>query len=176
MTGGICALWFARQDENARATAISVALCLALTVGAKIALMIVWRGGPLRSPSGHAALAALVYGTAALALWRSGERLQRALAAALAALILAVGVSRFVIGGHSRTEVAAGLAIGSISALWLAPRLRPLRIKSLSDTIKGVAAGLASGGFVWLTLTKGAIDEERIAAFAGWLRDLLDGV
>jgi membrane-associated phospholipid phosphatase len=171
VVGLAVALWASRQRDNARALALALGLVLALTVGAKIALMIFWRGGPLRSPSGHAALAAFVYGSIALLLWsRVGNFFARILALGCGALAIVVAISRFVVGGHSRTETLVGLVFGALGALWLSRRVKPLRIKSAPDAAKGAVAGSIAAAIVYFVITEGEIDEERIRSVADWLR------
>jgi membrane-associated phospholipid phosphatase len=171
VVGLAVALWATRQRDNARALALALCVVLALIVGAKIALMILWRGGPLRSPSGHSALAAFVYGSIALVLWsRVGNWFARILAVGCGALAIVVAVSRFVVGGHSRTETAVGLVFGALGALWFSRRAKPFRIKRASDALKGAAAGLIAAAIVYFAITEGEIDEERIKAVADWLR------
>jgi membrane-associated phospholipid phosphatase len=76
----------------------------------------------LRSPSGHAAAAAVVCGgLAALLLRRTGPVLPAAVLAAAA-----IGVSRLTLGVHSVPEVALGAAIGLAGALLLAHYARPV--------------------------------------------------
>ena len=68
--GAIVALWTVGERRNARTIAIAFALCLAATVLSKILFMFIYRGGPLRSPSGHTALATFVYGSLAVLAWK----------------------------------------------------------------------------------------------------------
>lgn len=99
-------------------------------------------------PSGHATGAAAVYGALAVLydrLWTRRRRMTAALA-----LALAVAASRVVIGVHYVVDVAAGLAVGTVTvagALWLAggPRLRdslPAGASSGSDGLDGDSAPL----------------------------------
>lgn len=70
-------------------------------------------------PSGHAADSAYVYGTLALIAARASRRdaERRYLAAACVALVVAIGVSRVVLGVHWPSDVLAGWAIGAGWAL-----------------------------------------------------------
>jgi len=67
----------------------------------------------MASPSGHAAMAAAVYGGFALLVANSLTRTaRRAVYAGAAVLVLAIAVSRLVLRLHAIAEVAVGLAIG----------------------------------------------------------------
>jgi membrane-associated phospholipid phosphatase len=67
----------------------------------------------LVSPSGHAAMTTVVYGSFALLLGSSLPRPFRVtLEVAAALLVAAIAVSRHVLGAHDVTEVTVGLAIG----------------------------------------------------------------
>jgi len=79
----------------------------------------------LRSPSGHAALGASVYGTLALIIRDCAGPVLRWAATALAAgLIGAIAASRVVLGFHSAGEVMVGLALG-LGFLAMAAHLLP---------------------------------------------------
>lgn len=80
-------------------------------------------GGMIRSPSGHAAMSAVVYGSLALLLTAGSPR-RPLLLAATALFVGAIAVSRFAIEAHSRAEILVGLAIGLGFVLLLARRLR----------------------------------------------------
>lgn len=96
-----------------------------LAVGGTLGLVLVlklagWACGPplLRTPSGHAAAAAVVCGGLALVVVRR-DRPHRALfIAALAAAV--VGASRLLLGAHSLPEVLLGGAVGVAGASLLA--------------------------------------------------------
>jgi len=68
----------------------------------------------IASPSGHASMSTLVYGSLALILGAEAAPWQRFAAAALgAAAIIGIALSRVTLGAHSVAEVAIGLAIGA---------------------------------------------------------------
>ncbi len=169
--GAIVALWIAGQRQNARALALAFALCLGGTVVAKILLMVLYRGGPLRSPSGHTAISAFVYGAVALLVWkwRPAGALRYAFAAACAALVVAIAVSRFEIGGHSPTETAFGLAFGAAALAFLEQRF-DWSNRARTRPALALAAGSAVVLAAYFVLAPGYFDEELIAAFAHWLR------
>ncbi len=102
----------------------------------------------LRSPSGHTASAAMVYG-GLLGLLRKGGR--RQMIAPLLALGFAVviGISRIALGAHSVIEVIVGGAIG-ITGAWAVVRLagpRPVQLRYLRRAMLAimVVALLAHG-------------------------------
>jgi membrane-associated phospholipid phosphatase len=67
----------------------------------------------LVSPSGHATMTTVVYGSLTLLLSSSLPRSFRmSLAVAATLLVAAIAVSRFVLGAHDVSEVMVGLAIG----------------------------------------------------------------
>ena len=171
--GAIAALWVVGDRRNARALALAFAVCLAATVLSKILFMFIYRGGPLRSPSGHTALAAFVYGALALLAWKreSLGGLRYVVIALCAAIVLGVAVSRFKIGGHSRTETAFGLAYGVAAVAVLARRFawRPQARSGVAlSAIAGVTVTLAA----YVVLSSGYFDEDAISAFTRWLRGL----
>jgi LssY-like putative type I secretion system component LssY/PAP2 superfamily protein len=73
----------------------------------------------ISSPSGHAALAAAFYGTAAYLLARAARRgaLKVLVGSAAALLVAAIGISRIYLGAHYPTDVLAGWTLG---VFWLA--------------------------------------------------------
>jgi membrane-associated phospholipid phosphatase len=108
--------------------AVSVIFCGGATAALKI---VFWGCQPIaeiRSPSGHTGLATLVYGAIALmiAIEGSGWRRRVALAGGVAA-VLAIAVSRLLVGGHSLSEVILGWLIGSASLALFGPRYRRYR-------------------------------------------------
>jgi undecaprenyl-diphosphatase len=70
-------------------------------------------------PSGHAALAATFYGTAAYLLARAARRgtLKVLVGSSAALLVVGIGVSRIYLGAHFPTDVLAGWTLG---VFWLA--------------------------------------------------------
>jgi membrane-associated phospholipid phosphatase len=110
-------LW-RRQTRVALAWLATLALCLGLTALAKVAFLAC--GGHLPalrmdSPSGHASFSAAFYGACAVVAAFHRTRLQRvAIHAGAIALVLAIGVSRVLLGVHSPEEVLSGLVIGGL--------------------------------------------------------------
>jgi membrane-associated phospholipid phosphatase len=167
------AFWIAREKRNAMNFAGVFVLCLVAITLAKIALMVFWRGGPLRSPSGHSAISAFFYGSLALMLIASSRAwIARALAVGCGALILVITVSRFMVGGHSRTEAAVGLALGTACAFVFQRRFTRLKTPGVATAAMASLAGVAVTGALWWLLEPGYVDEETIAHFARWLRGL----
>jgi membrane-associated phospholipid phosphatase len=120
-----------------RSRPLTVALALAYAGGSTIALAVklaVRKGqaeipgglggiAQLAFPSGHATLAAAVYGTmaalllvGAAATTGNGRRLRTAGALALVGLIVAIGVARVYRGQHDPTDVLAGWLLGGLWA------------------------------------------------------------
>ena len=97
--------------------------------------------------------------------------LRYVIAALCGAIVLAVAVSRFKIGGHSRTETAFGLMYGVAAVAFLARRFawRPLAQSRVAfPALAGLVATLAA----WLVLSSGYFDEDSISEFTHWLRTL----
>ena len=99
--------------------------------------------GTFRSPSGHVAGAAAVYGgLAALAARRSAHRIRITLGIATAAAF-AFGVSRLVLRAHTVEEVLAGACLGIAAALafarWSAGPSPPLHCGRLALAVAAVA-------------------------------------
>jgi membrane-associated phospholipid phosphatase len=101
------------------------AMAWLVAVGGTLALVLVlklagWACGPplLRTPSGHAAAAAVVCGGLALIMIRRDRPRRALLIAVLAAAV--VGTSRLLLGAHSLPEVLLGGAIGIAGASLLA--------------------------------------------------------
>jgi membrane-associated phospholipid phosphatase len=90
-----------------------------------------WQAG-LISPSGHACMSALVYGSVATVVAAGRPLAARVAAAAVVALLVgAIAISRVTLGVHSWIEVLVGLAVGLAGQLWFAwsyARLEPLRV------------------------------------------------
>lgn len=171
--GAIAALWALGERRNARALAVAFALCLAATVLSKILFMFVYRGGPLRSPSGHTALAAFVYGSLAVAAWKRASlgALRYVIAALCVAVVLGVAVSRYEIGGHSRTETAFGLVYGVLAVAFLARRFAWPSLPQTSVALSAVAGVMVTLA-AYLVLSSGYFDEEAISDFTDWLKAL----
>jgi membrane-associated phospholipid phosphatase len=114
--------------RGAAAWAFAVAATLAVMLVFKLAC---WACGPplLRTPSGHAAAAAVISGGLALILGRSDHPRRRALLTATLAAVV-IGTSRLLLGAHSLPETLAGGAVG-IAGAWLLARLAGPRPQAL---------------------------------------------
>jgi membrane-associated phospholipid phosphatase len=87
-------------------------------------------------PSAHSATSVAVYATIAFILVRASRRPHNrvAVASLAAALVLAVGLSRVLLGAHYPTDVLAGWTFGALvaSLCWLVAARVPLPRMSLS--------------------------------------------
>lgn len=102
------------RGRAARAWTLAVPGTLAAVLVLKLAFLAcapAWPGLALRSPSGHAAAAAVVCGSIA---WLLGARWAWLVALAAGAVI---GASRIALDVHSPTEVALGAAVGLLGVL-----------------------------------------------------------
>jgi len=127
----------------------TVTLCAAVIAVLKIAFATcsyAW-GTDIVSPSGHASLSTMFYGSLMLVVARQVRPWQQAvIVVAACGLIAAVAVSRIVLRAHSPAEVAIGLSVGAAAcALFAVQYLRrptpPLNLALL--TALSVAAILA---------------------------------
>jgi membrane-associated phospholipid phosphatase len=121
--------------------AFSVALVLGLVLVAKIAFIPCGTHLPvsgLRSPSGHAGASMAVYGSLGVLLARlvSGPALKGIVAGSGVLMVLAIAVTRVVLGAHTLPEVILGSMIGLIAPLLLASRRDlfdgPVRLRWIS--------------------------------------------
>lgn len=137
-TGGLAvALWAAGDRRCALALTAGAAFCGALTALAKI-LAMAFLGPPLYSPSGHAALATILFASLAALLARAGGRAAVIGAAICVAAMSVVAIERVAIGVHSLEEAIVGVAIGALSfALFLI--LAPRRAAIAKGTLVAVA-------------------------------------
>lgn len=117
--------WFVVRGAHRLALAwlSAVALCAVAVVAAKIALEacggLIGIAG-LRSPSGHVAGAAMLYGALAVVIGAGRGRRLAVAAAAAVALVAAIAAVRVLQNYHTAAESAAGIAIGGAAALWFA--------------------------------------------------------
>jgi len=131
---GVVTLWFFHSRRLAWLLLRSVLLAGLFIAALKILFLSCaahWAPG-LSSPSGHACLSAVVYGTLAT-LVASGRPapVRVAIYVVTAAFVAAICVSRVTLGVHTVLEVAVGLSVGLIAQLWFAwsyARMAPLRI------------------------------------------------
>jgi membrane-associated phospholipid phosphatase len=131
---GVVTLWFFHSRRLAWLLLRSVLLAGVLITILKVLFLSCgahWAAG-LTSPSGHACLSAVVYGTLAT-LFAGGRTLPVRIAvyACAAAFVAAIAASRVALGVHTWLEVLVGLSIGLLAQLWFAwsyARTDPLRI------------------------------------------------
>jgi membrane-associated phospholipid phosphatase len=135
-----------------RRGAVAWAVATGGTLGAMLALKLLFAAcGPalggmlMRSPSGHAASAAVVYGGLLGLALRRGVRGAAIAAAVLGAII---GATRVVLGAHTVAESALGALVGCAGAsalVWLAgeptARVRVVRLAALAVAVVILAHG-----------------------------------
>jgi membrane-associated phospholipid phosphatase len=119
------AAWLLLRSLVAGCVAIGALKLLFLSCGTH------WVAG-LVSPSGHACLSALAYGTLG-SVWAAGRpRLARVLIGVLVALFVSViAATRLSLGVHTWLEVLVGLAVGLAAWAWFAlsyARSDPVRV------------------------------------------------
>jgi PAP2 superfamily len=142
-------LWTKRSPRKAVALAAGLAFCVVVTIVLKLGFHACGNQVPLldiRSPSGHAALSATLYGSCALLLAEGRERGAR-LAIALGAilLVLAIAISRVLLDAHTVAEVVVGLLIGASSVAFF-------RAWSAGLPEVGLNLRLVLGGLVMLAV------------------------
>jgi len=144
-----------RQARVALAWLAALTLCVGLTSLAKVAFLACGEHLPalrMESPSGHASFSAAFYGACAVVAAFHRPRLQRiALHVGAMALVLAIGVSRVVLGAHSPEEVLSGLLIGGVcvQAFALAgepAEPNPVRIAPLAVVLALMALAVVTAG------------------------------
>ncbi len=117
--------WLLLRSVLAAGALITVLKVLFLSCGAH------WASG-LSSPSGHACLSAVVYGTLATLISAGRPPAARvAIHAAAIAFVAVVAVSRVMLGVHTWLEVAVGLGVGVLAQAWFAwsyAHMEPLRL------------------------------------------------
>jgi membrane-associated phospholipid phosphatase len=131
---GVVTLWFFHSRRPAWLLLRSVLLAGGLITVLKVLFLSCaahWATG-LSSPSGHACLSAVVYGT--LATLIAGGRpvpVRVAIYLVAAAFVGAIAVSRVALGVHTWLEVLVGLSVGVLAQLWFAwsyAHTAPLRV------------------------------------------------
>ena len=113
-----CHLRWRGDSKRAMSLALVIAVCLTITILAKLAFLAVGVDcfyASVHSPSGHTSFSATFYGCCAALTTSDEAPLRRRFAwIAAVALVLAIAVSRVVVGAHNLAEVVIGLAIGLI--------------------------------------------------------------
>ncbi len=126
-------------------------------------------GSGLSSPSGHTAMSIAVYGGFAAVVGTTLKRpMRETLIAGAAGLMIAIALSRAILGYHSWLEVAIGLGVGIAALafiLVLVARLRPGPLPLV---------WLITGALVVFVLFHGTRwpAEQAIRRLAGWLNFL----
>lgn len=113
-------LYFIGNQRAAGALCFALISCLLLMTLLKIGFIACHQLIPswhIRSPSGHAAMAAAIWGTLAAIIASHFEGWKRVLAPVLAALlVLFIALSRLLLHAHTLNEVLLGLFLGSLIA------------------------------------------------------------
>lgn len=137
------AAWLLLRSVVAGCAAIGALKLLFLSCGAH------WIPG-LVSPSGHACLSAVVYGSLGSVLAAGRPPRMRVLIGILVALFVSViAVTRHTIGVHTWAEVLVGLAVGSAAWAWFAvsyARSDPVRVEARTFGLVLVATVLVTFG------------------------------
>lgn len=168
------ALWVGERDRGAYAFGLILG-GLALLVGLKATFSLARPPAELHVietsttafPSGHAMGATVVYGTLALTLERFGTRRHRFVIAST--FVVAVSLSRIVLGVHYAADVVAGVAVGAayLAAVSKATGGNPTRAFELAAILAliGLVAGTVSGPTPYSTcLETACVDRDAFAA------------
>ena len=155
-------LRFRGDHKGAAAWLVTLAVCIAMTVGAKLLFYkcgLRIGGYRLSSPSGHMSLAITFFGCCTL-LWITGQRMVQSLALIGVAIVAAalLGYSRVALRTHSFPEVLVGAMIG-VGCLVLFSHLR-VRRDLPGQRLTPIVLGLAVGGTalaVWQSSAEPAI-------------------
>ncbi len=91
----------------------AAAVCIGGTAVLKVVFFVCPPDPSLQSPSGHTSLSTFVYGALAMLLAAHGQGwLRKASVVAGILVVLAIAVSRVLLGAHTVIETALGLAVG----------------------------------------------------------------
>ena len=163
----------AREPRVALGWGVAILFCAGLIGSLKLVLFACGdplAGSGLSSPSGHTAMSTAVYGGFAAVIGANIGRPARSVVfAGAAALIVAIALSRPILGAHSRIEVAVGLAVGSAALALIAAvvaRCRPMQLPVGALAMTAIAVALVFHGTRWPA-------EEGIHHIAGWVEFLL---
>ena len=111
----IAALWRYQSWAAAICLIQALGLCVVVLVLLKIAFIacgMTWRAG-VSSPSGHAGMSVMVYGSLGAVAARQSPRWRKpVLLLAVWLLVAAIAVSRVALGAHSYGEVLIGMSAG----------------------------------------------------------------
>lgn len=108
-----------------------------------------WQLG-LISPSGHACLSAVVYGSLGTIFAAGRPAWQRVAINVMAALVVAaIALTRIKLGVHTWPEVLVGVAVGVVAHLWFArsyARMQPLQVDAKTFGVALTATMLIAFG------------------------------
>jgi len=131
---GVAMLWFFHSRKLAWLLLRSVLLAGLLITALKVLFLSCaahWVPG-LVSPSGHACLSAVVYGTLGTVLAAGRPPSVRALITVLVVVFVGIiAVSRVTLGVHTLLEVMVGLMVGALAHWWFArsyAKMKTLRV------------------------------------------------
>ena len=165
MAGALAA---ARHFRMALGWCLAIVGCAGLIALLKLVLAVCGHqpgAAALASPSGHTAMSTAVYGGFAAVLGASLRRPARdALLAAATALLLGIAASRAVLQYHTATEIAVGLAVGSLTLagiVAMAGRYRPAPLPILPVAAAALGLALLFHGARWPA-------EQAIRRFGFW--------
>jgi membrane-associated phospholipid phosphatase len=150
------ALVAARHFRMALGWCLAIVACAGLIAMLKLVLAVCGHqpgAAALASPSGHTAMSTAVYGGFAAVLGAGLRRPARnVLLAAATALLLGIAASRAVLEYHTATEVAVGLAAGSLAVagiVAMAGRYRPAPLPILPLAAAALGLVLVFHGVRW---------------------------
>ena len=97
----------------------SLLTCTLITIALKMYFLSCPGGHfDLRSPSGHSSLSILVYGALGTIAAKGAGKVKRLVViGVIAALVIAIAVSRSILGAHTAPEIIAGLVIGGLALI-----------------------------------------------------------
>jgi len=129
-------LWFVESRRSAWLFLRALLLCLIAMALLKIGFLSCGKaaGSAIHSPSGHASLATFFFGSLACVIFVRLTAPWRWVApVATVVLVIAIGLTRVLLGAHSPAEVIIGSAVGGLSlAAFVLPYLKlPRRRLSL---------------------------------------------
>lgn len=134
------ALWYLESARAAWLYGRTFLLCLGVMTVLKVLFISCGHviGSSIVSPSGHASLATLFFGSLAVLVWARRPGVAGVvIGIALIDLIIAIAISRVLLGAHNLPEVLVGVLIGLVALVLFAwPYLRlphpDLRLRRLA--------------------------------------------